>query len=60
MLIRSMYSRFCRVCGRACGMEHALFHSLPNSFAIFCNHHTDMCREDDAALPTSSAFSAKH
>jgi hypothetical protein len=55
-----MYSRFCRVCGRACGMEHALFHSLPNPFAIFCNHHTDMCREDDAALPTSSAFSAKH
>jgi hypothetical protein len=40
--------------------KHALFCSLPNSFAIFCSHHTDMCREDDAALPTSSAFSAKH
>jgi hypothetical protein len=40
--------------------KHAVFGSLPNSFAIFCYHHTDMCREDDAALGTSSAFSAKH
>jgi len=32
--VRSMYSRFCRVCGRACGMETCTFLQPPK---FFCN-----------------------